>query len=62
MVLDSLGFAHGPLDPKDSTITAIKREPRASDKLVFSTLRLVLKFGGDGHLMNHNVSELFTGP
>jgi hypothetical protein len=62
IILDSLGFSHGPLDPKDSTITAMKREPRASDKLVFSTLRLVLKVSGDGHLMDHNTSELFTGP
>jgi len=61
-VLDSLAFAHSELDPRDSTITASKREPHASDRLVFSTLRLVLKFSGDGHLLQRSSREVFTGP
>jgi hypothetical protein len=61
-VLDSLAFLHSQLDPRDSTITASKREPHASDRLVFSTLRVVLKFSGDGHLMQRTAREVFTGP
>ncbi len=62
VVLDSLAFAHSRLDPRDSTITAMKREPHASDRLVFSTLRVVLKFAGDGRLMQRTAREVFTGP
>ena len=62
VVLDSLAFAHSRLDPRDSTITAMKREPHASDRLVFSTLRVVLKFTGDGRLMQRTAREVFTGP
>jgi hypothetical protein len=59
---DSLAFAHSRLNPRDSTITARKREPNASDQLVFSTLRVVFKFSGDGHLMQRDIHEVFTGP
>jgi len=61
-ILDSMAFLHGQLDPRDSTITASKQEPHASKRLVFSTLRVVLKFSGDGHLTQQNARELFTGP
>jgi len=61
-IFDSLAFAHSQLNPRDSTITAMKRQPNASDRLVFSTLRVVLKFSGDGHLMQRDIHEVFTGP
>jgi len=61
-VLDSLAFAHGPLDPRDSTVIASKQEPHASKRLVFSTLRVVMKFSGDGNLLRRTASEVFTGP
>jgi len=61
-VLDSLAFTHSRLNPRDSTITAMKREPNASDRLVFSTLRVVLKLSSDGHLMQRDIHEVFTGP
>jgi len=61
-VLDSLAFLHDQLDPRDSTITASKQEPYASKRLVFSTLGVVVKFSGDGHLMQQSAREVFTGP
>jgi len=61
-VLDSLAFIRSQLDLRDSTIIASKREPHASNRLVFSTLRVVLKFGGDGRLTQRTAREVFTGP
>jgi hypothetical protein len=61
-VLDSLAFRHGQLDLRDSTITASRREPHATGKLVFSTLQVAFKFSGDGHLLHRTSKEVFTGP
>jgi hypothetical protein len=61
-VLDSLAFTYSSLDPRDSTVIASKREPHASNRLVFSTLRVVMKFSSDGRLLQRTASEVFTGP
>ena len=61
-VLDSLGFLHTPLNPRDSTIKASKREPHAGDRLVFSTLQVVFKFDGNDRLVKDSSYEVFTGP
>ena len=60
-VLDSLGFTHTRLESKNSIIKASKREP-PSNKLVWSTLQLVLVFDDSGRLVRDSSYEVFTGP
>jgi len=60
-VLDSLGFTIGTFGPRDSIMTARKREP-VKNKLVFSTLRVVLRFDSSHRLVQRDVHEVFTGP
>ncbi len=59
-VLDSLGFDHSQLDPKDSTIHGRKQEPRS--RMVFGTLQVVFQFDGEGRLMHDSSHVIFTGP
>ena len=60
-VLDSLGFNHARSQPQNSIIYAIKREP-SSNKLVSSSLRLVLIFDDNSRLVRDSSYEEFTGP
>jgi hypothetical protein len=59
-VLDSLGFDHTQLNPRDSTIHGRKQEPHPS--MIFSTLQVVFIFDGTGHLVHDSTHEVLTGP
>lgn len=60
-VLDSLGFNHNTLDPRDGSMIGRRREPDVN-KLLFGTLRVVLTFDKSRRLAHREIREILTGP
>jgi len=60
VVLDSLAIPHGEFDPVRRTLIGSQREP--SPGTVFGTLRVVLTYDGNRHLVDRDSQVVFTGP